>query len=113
MALRIKFEMDRKGITVPYPRLFDKIRSNHGFRDLRGRPDAAAAIIEGLASPALHELLIDLASPNAPLFSLGCDLGAHREKRGPKRLREVAGGYLQVICVRSHLGVRICREENQ
>jgi len=99
MGFQISFEGDLKGITVPYPPLHDEIRNNRGFTDLRGRPDEARKIAEGLTSSALQNLLVGLARPGSSLFTLGCDLGAHREKRGPKRLREVAGGYVQVICV--------------
>jgi len=97
MALHVNFTIDSKGITVPYPRLYDEIRKNHGFVDLRGKSDQAAAIIEGQFSPALKQLLVALAEPSSPLFSLGCDIGTHREGSKKKRFREAAGGYVQLM----------------
>jgi hypothetical protein len=37
--LETDLEMNEEGMTVPYPPLFDDVRKNHGFVDLRGRPD--------------------------------------------------------------------------
>jgi hypothetical protein len=51
--LAIDFEIEKEGMTVPYPRLFNDIGRNHGFVDLRGRPDLAIEIPEGSQSPAL------------------------------------------------------------
>ena len=35
--LAIDFEIEKEGMTVPYPPLSNDIRRNHGFVDLRGR----------------------------------------------------------------------------
>ena len=37
--LETNLEMDEKGMTVPYPPLFDDVRKNHGFIDIRGWPE--------------------------------------------------------------------------
>lgn len=79
MGLIADFHFDSEAITVPYPPLFDSIRRNHGFVDLRGRPDLAAEISEGAQSIALKTLLIELAAGLSPIFSIGCDLGTHEE----------------------------------
>jgi hypothetical protein len=52
MALRVE-RYGGDGTTVPYGEIFDDIRNNSGFVDTRGRPDVAANIPEGAASPAL------------------------------------------------------------
>jgi hypothetical protein len=83
------------GITVPYGPIFDDIRRNHGFTDLRGRPDLAKEIVEGLSFPALRELLIRMARERT-YFTLGCDLGRHTEIDRPKDQSKVSGGYLQI-----------------
>ncbi|MGD0433447.1 MAG: hypothetical protein ABSA58_20380 [Acetobacteraceae bacterium] len=97
MGLLVRYEGAGTGNTVPYPPLHDEIRNNRGFVDLRGKPETAKTIAEGLEAPELQLLLVDLATQGSPLFSLGCDIGAHRETRGAKGRREVAGGYVQVI----------------
>lgn len=94
--LAIDFEQ-QEGITVPYPPLFDGVRNNYGFVDLRGRPDLAARISEGCASDALKNLLVRLSERGSPFFTVGCDLGSHEEPDGDKNARYVAGGYVQLM----------------
>jgi len=98
MAVSITYELDQECTRVPYGPIADHIRDNRGFSDLRGRPDDVSKITECAQSAALARLLLALAQPSSCVFSLGCDLGAHRAKGGPKRLRDVAGGYIQVVC---------------
>lgn len=88
-----------EGITVPYPPLVDGIRNNRGFVDTRGRSDLASGIAEGIQSEALRNCLIKISEENM-YFSLGCDLGDHREADGPVAQRHVAGGYLQVAAIK-------------
>lgn len=86
------------GITVPYSPIFDAVRKNHGFTDLRGKPDLAEKIFEGASSRALSELLVRIAAEQS-YFSLGCDLGRHSEKEQSKMRRRVSGGYIQVASI--------------
>jgi hypothetical protein len=86
------------GITVPYGPIFDGVRKNSDFSDVRGRPDLAAQIAEGGTSKALGNLLVRAARENV-YFSLGCDLGAHQEPESPAAQRQVAGGYIQVAAI--------------
>lgn len=95
----MSLEVSRKsgdGTTVPYGPIFDGIRKNRGFVDARGRPDLAASIAEGSESSALKILLVRIAEENV-YFSLGCDLGMHPEPEAKVTLRQVAGGYVQVV----------------
>lgn len=85
------------GITVPYGPETTQARQNHGFTDLRGNPQAAAAVAEALASPALTRLLTDLAQPGARFFTVACDLGAGQQQAGPGKILEMAGGYVQLM----------------
>jgi hypothetical protein len=96
--LAIDFEIEKEGMTVPYPQLFNDIGRNHGFVDLRGRPDLAIEIPEGSQSPALKAILVELSEPDSPLFTLGCDLGTHEEPWREESARHVAGGYVQLMC---------------
>jgi hypothetical protein len=96
--LTVDFDVEQEGMTVPYGPLFDEIRSNHGFVDLRGRPDLAVSIAEGSGSAALKALLVEFAEPGATFFTLGCDLGAHEEPWQEEAVRQVAGGYVQFMC---------------
>lgn len=96
--LTVDFDVEQEGMTVPYGPLFDEIRCNHGFVDLRGRPDLAADIAEGSGSAALKALLVELAEPESTFFTLGCDLGAHEELWREEAVHQVAGGYVQFMC---------------
>lgn len=100
MAFKFTFRVDREGTTVPYPAVTDEIRRNRGFVDLRGRPDLAKEIAEGRDSVALRNLLVRVANVDSKIFTIGCDLGTHRETTHvPLRRREVAGGYIQFASV--------------
>jgi hypothetical protein len=94
MPLEIK-KTFKNGTTVPYGPIFDDIRKNHGFTDLRGRPDLAEEIFEGSSSSALRELLARMARERS-YFSLGCDLGRHSEDEQPQMRKRFSGGYIQV-----------------
>ena len=78
--LIVEYSFDEEANTVPYPALFDKIRKNNGFVDVRGRPDLARKIVESAHSPALRALLVELAMPRSALWTLGCDLGETQTK---------------------------------
>lgn len=97
MALETDLEMDKEGMTVPYPPVFDDMRKNHGSVDVRGRPELASKIAEGSQSSAMKKLLIELAQPDSKLFSVGCDLGTKLSTE--EKLPHMAGGYLQIMHV--------------
>ncbi len=101
MPCQFKFGWTEMGNTVPYPparRRFRHGRSNnHGFVDLRGKPEAVALIAETADSPELANWLTELASNGSPLWSLGCDVGRHVEPHGPVSRRHMTGGYVQLI----------------
>jgi hypothetical protein len=96
-GLTTSYEIDTEGITVPYPPLFDNIRRNHGFKDVRGRPDQAAQIPEGAESVALRALLVALAAPESHVFTAGCDLGTSEFECTDSSQLQLAGGYVQVM----------------
>ena len=102
MPFEFTFKVDNEeAMTVPYAPIHDQIRRNRGFVDLRGQPVRAREIVEGRGSPALTSLLVRVADVSSPVFTLGCDLGAHTEPTSvPKKWREVAGGYVQIACIR-------------
>jgi hypothetical protein len=99
MTLKTKFGVDSEGTTVPYGAFSDSIRKNYGFQDLRGKPEAAGSVAETAGSDALRRLLVRIAQPGFPIFTLGCDLGAHEEPEAPPARRRVSGGYVQVAAV--------------
>lgn len=100
MPVQISCTSNGRGNTVPYPPLQDEIRRNHGFVDLRGRPDAVATVPEAQSSVALAALLVALAAPRSLLISLGCDLGEHTDPTSQSQTRRRAGGYVQVADAR-------------
>ena len=63
---------DQPALSLPYIQDFENGRTNHGIRDLRGRPDLASTIPEAARSAALTELLVALAQPSAKYFTIGC-----------------------------------------
>lgn len=100
MPVQVVYSSAGRGNTVPYPPLQDKIRRNHGFVDLRGKPDAVGAIPEARLSPALADLLGTLAQPHSALISLGCDLGEYTKPTARLQTRRRAGGYVQIADAR-------------
>lgn len=75
----LDFEIERPSedetvLVLPYVRNFEEGRTNHGFRDTRGRPELVDEIAETVSSPALKQLLRTLARPTSKYFSIGCDL---------------------------------------
>jgi hypothetical protein len=100
MALKFSFRVDPEGMTVPYPPVTDEVRRNRGFIDLRKKPEQASEIAEGADSAALRNLLVRVAKKGSPIFTIGCDLGAHQESTNvPASRREVAGGYIQFASI--------------
>lgn len=96
MALQVRSDQGGKGTTVPYPPLYDDIRRNHGFVDLRGKPELVREVLEAAESGALFRLLIALSQPRSQVCSLGCDLGTHVNSAARWGTRQVAGGYVQI-----------------
>jgi hypothetical protein len=86
---------DQPVLTLPYERNFENGRTNHGFRDIRGRPDLAEEIAETVTSQALKELLVALAQPGSKYFSIGCDFRAWPPSQ-PGEPYQVAG-YIQLV----------------
>jgi len=93
--LTTDFEHDEVAITVPYKAVSDEVRQNHGFVDLRGQVDLATKILEGIDCAPLQRFLVDLAHPESEVFSVGCDVGEHRESQETGSY--VAGGYVQLV----------------
>jgi hypothetical protein len=92
-VLRCQYQVTDRVVSVPYP-AGGRRRSNRGFADMRGRPMEAAAIPEAASSPSLIFLLQSAAAPDAPLFSIGCATGHHREKHLVSSY--VSGGYVHL-----------------
>lgn len=55
---------------------------NHGFQDLKGRPERVGTVPEAIQEPALAELLRVLSAPACGLFSVGCVSGPVQDERG-------------------------------
>lgn len=86
---------DETVLVLPYVRNFEEGRTNHGFRDTRGRPELIDKIAEAGTSPALKELLRALAQPTSRYFSIGCDLRTWPPAE-PDDLYQAAG-YIQLL----------------
>jgi hypothetical protein len=96
----LDFEIERPSedetvLVLPYVRNFEEGRTNHGFRDTRGRPELIDEITEAGASHALKELLRQLAQPKSKYFSIGCDLRTWPPAE-PDDLYQCAG-YVQLL----------------
>jgi hypothetical protein len=89
-----KFSFAAVGNTIPYPPCHDGNRTNEGFVDLRNRPDLVESIHEARSSPALGNLLRQVAT-SKHWVTLGCDAGERTDcPRGEVGYR--AGGYVQL-----------------
>jgi hypothetical protein len=86
---------DETVLVLPYVRNYDDGRTNHGFRDTRGRPELIDEIAEAGISPALKALLRSLAQPTSRYFSVGCDLRTW-PPADPDDLYQAAG-YVQLL----------------
>ena len=82
-------------LILPYVRNFEEGRTNHGFRDTRGRPELVDEIAETGVSPALKELLRTLAQPTSKYFSIGCDLRTWPPSEQSDLFQ--AAGYVQLL----------------
>ena len=86
---------DETVLVLPYVRDFEEGRTNHGFRDTRGRPELIDEIAEAGMSPALKELLRALAQPASRYFSIGCDLRTWPPSEQSDLYQ--AAGYIQLL----------------
>jgi hypothetical protein len=86
---------DETVLVLPYVRNFEEGRTNHGFRDTRGRPELIDEIVEAGTSPALKELLRSLAQPTSNYFSIGCDLRTWPPAEPDDAYQ--AAGYVQLL----------------
>ncbi len=86
---------DETVLVLPYVRNFEEGRTNHGFRDTRGRPELIDEIAEAGTSPALKELLRSLAQPASRYFSIGCDLRTWPPSEPGNAYQ--AAGYVQLL----------------
>jgi hypothetical protein len=96
----LDFEIERPTgdetiLVLPYVREFGDGRTNHGFRDTRGRPELIDEIVEAGTSPGLKDLLRTLAQPGARYFSIGCDL-RNWPPSDAENLHQAAG-YIQLL----------------
>ncbi|MGK9233285.1 hypothetical protein KXS07_16645 [Inquilinus limosus] len=98
--LRTELVYAEKAITIPYPPIpREGESSNHGFIDVRGRPDLAAAIPEASESEALRRILVELAQPSSLFATVGCALGAYEEPESEADIRYRCGGYVQLFFI--------------
>ena len=86
---------DETVLVLPYVQNFEEGRTNHGFRDTRGRPELIDEIAEAGISPALKELLRALAQPTCKYFSIGCDLRTWPPSEQSDLFQ--AAGYIQLL----------------
>lgn len=70
---------------------------NHGFMDLRGRPELVDKIPEAQKSTGLSTFLRTLADPSSKLMSSGCECHAFEKFDNPQSPRWVAGCYINVM----------------
>jgi len=100
MTLKTELIYAEQGITIPYPPIpREGESSNHGFIDVRGRPDLAATIPETSDSEALRRILIELAQPSSLFATVGCALGAYEVPESEADIRYRCGGYVQLFFI--------------
>src|SRR6185312_2329155 len=83
LDFEIEFEgEDEPVLSLPYEQNFENGRTNHGFRDIRGRPELAQEIQEAAQSPSRY-------------FSIGCDLSPWPPAQPGDPYQ--AAGYIQLV----------------
>lgn len=88
----------RPGSLIPYGRVTRPDgRINHGWIDLRGRPELVASIPEAQASEGLLRLLRVIATPGSPLMSGACECGVFDRPELGAAQRWQAGGFVTVV----------------
>ncbi|WP_026869717.1 hypothetical protein [Inquilinus limosus] len=98
--LRTELVYAEEGITIPYPPIpREGESSNHGFIDVRGRPDLAATIPEASESEALRRILVELAQPSSLFATVGCALGAYEVPESEADIRYRCGGYVHLFFI--------------
>jgi hypothetical protein len=91
-------QTDHVGTAIPYGDIdrHDGQR-NHGFFDLRDRPELAVAIPEAQDSLGMQAILRALNAPGSHLMSLGCERGIFpRDDATPGEPAYLCGSYIQV-----------------
>lgn len=86
---------------VPFPPAEHDEGINHGWIDLRGRPDLVASVPEAARSKGLAELLRAIADPASELMTGGCECGLFEsETDGVPPL--YVGSYVDVMFKDAH-----------
>lgn len=89
-----------RGKAIPYPPAERPDgQKNHGFRSLKGRPEAVADIPECAESAALRSLLLEVNDAKTGVFTVGCLCAPVEEEQGFRRT-----GYVE-FALNSHAGV--------
>jgi len=70
---------------------------NHGWLDLRGRPDLVSQIPEARKSAGLTKLLEAIAQPSSELMSSGCECAAFDHGEEAPNSRWHVGGFVDVM----------------
>lgn len=84
---------------VPYPVDLDDGRTNQGFKDIKGDPDAAAAIAEVQDCPSLRDALIALNAAETHFFTVGCEksLNEYEGKFWKRGYLEFSFNYAELV----------------
>lgn len=69
---------------------------NHGFLDLRDRPDLVVEVPEAARSASLIRLLQVVNAPNSPFMSVGCECGFFANSQPDHKAAGYVGSYVGV-----------------
>ncbi len=67
---------------IPYGRAERPDSTNHGFKMLRGTPNASALIPEAADCDALRRAIDELNAANSPFLTVGCEKMCAKSERG-------------------------------
>jgi hypothetical protein len=84
------------GPPVPYPNAEREESVNHGFFDLRDRPEQVEEIPEAQGSPGLQSILRALNRAGGPLMSLGCELRLNDVDKPDIEIRRYMHSYTDI-----------------
>jgi hypothetical protein len=91
--------IEQRSKAIPYPAELDDGRTNHGFKDVKGNPEAIDAIAEIQDCRSLRDALQALNAPETQFFTVGCEkaLNEHDGKFWKRGYLEFSFNYAELV----------------
>jgi hypothetical protein len=80
--MNIVLAINKHAKSVPYGGVVREDGTNHGFKNVKGNPKAAAEIAEVLDNENLKSALVAINASETPLFTIGCEKAFNLDEKG-------------------------------